>query len=222
MPKAPATPPAALERAVLDAATELLPGRLAENGAHAPSTSGFAPLQEAAAGEVWPLYHLGLDSLVAGAGLAAAQQIGWRALVRTSGRPVALADVAVEVASSADVRQFVYGPIVDGLAARADGSSARRTANAHRQEDVFEERLLQIPGIYVLALWEHHPDDDSRDTLQVLPPVAPGLDAAAECPAVALLNRLQPLARERLDDDATRAPPTAPQPRRGAAFGKGD
>ena len=210
MPISRARPPEGLERSVLETAAELLPGRLGDAGARGPMPTGEA--RELAAdtmvSDVWPLYHLGLNRIVDGTGLSAAEMIGWRALLRVNGRSVALADVNAEAAEASDVRQLTYGPVVAGLAAIAQSA---RQASEYDSDDI-EERILQIPGIYVLAIWEHHPANDAADIVVPSAPVPTGLEADRRYPAAELLEAVMPLARDRIDDRSTRGPETAPAP----------
>ena len=208
MPTSREVPPERLERSVLEVAGELFPALLAEIGAKAAEASGQETSLEdtTRVGEVWPLYHLGLDRIVDGTGLDGARMVGWRALVEVAGRPAALADVNHGGASAGDVRQMTYGPVVAELASIKDSN---RSDGAFRGGEV-EERLLQMPGIYLLAIWEHDLAGNADDVLVPLEPVPAPVEAHMRYAADELLAILQPLARARLRDDETRARRSVP------------
>ncbi len=213
MPNHRSRPPADLERSVLETAAELLPDRLGAIQGLGPDLGG-APADLAAAtavSDVWSLYHLGLDRIVDGTGLPGTQPIGWRALVRVGNRAVAYADVGQLDGEATEVRQMTYGPVVGGITTLAEAPRAAGT-----DEDNIEERVLQIPGVYLTAVWEHHPQDTGADVLIPSAPAPEGLEAGHRYPAEELLALLTPLARERMAEDPTRArgtPSGTPPPR---------
>jgi hypothetical protein len=198
-----AQPPTGLERAVLDTAAELLPARLGAAGGHGPSLAGevIDMADRTTISDVWPLYHLGLQQIVEGSGLAGAAFVGWRALVRVSGQPTAIADVEPAVDSAEDVRQMTYGAVVSGITQLAEASQG---GGADQGDDV-DERILQIPGIYVVAIWEHNDVTPDSDVIVPAAPAPAALEEARRYSAAEFLARVAPLAAERLSADPTKA-----------------
>lgn len=143
----------------------------------------------AAADEAWPAYHLGADALrdEAPDAVAAAIPIGWRALVRRSGR---LALVDVDLAGAEPVlRQVSYGAVAEGVGA-ARSVAARLDIVGQAGEASLEERLLSVPAAYFSGLWLHDPQDASRDVVVPLPPVPPGLEEGRPYSFTELTNSL--------------------------------
>lgn len=204
MPISRAEPPPGLEQAVLDTAAELLPSRLGATGGQGPTVAGEVPAlaSTTAISDVWPLYHLGLQQIVDGSGLGGAEFIGWRALLRVSGRPAAIADVDPDAGGSQDVRQLSYGPVVSGITSAAESP---RPGGADDPDDI-DERILQIPGIYVVAMWEHNESRPDADVVTPTDPAPPELDASRRYDAAEFLAAVTPLASARAGDDPTRAP----------------
>ena len=162
--------------AVRSAAQDLLPGRFPER-AHVE-----LPLEVAAPLAV---LHLGLDAVLEGADLDAAEHIGWRHVVRLGDEPVALADVDA-AHGPAQVRQVNYGPFVASVARAAERS---RRAVERRGGDV---RLLQVPALYVMALW--HEQEDGG-TVVVLDPAPAPFEPGQEYDADEFLELLREAAR---------------------------
>lgn len=204
MPISRAEPPPGLEQAVLDTASELLPGRLGSTGGQGPTLAGEATDVAAttAISDVWPLYHLGLQQIVDGSGLDTAAFIGWRALLRVGGRPAAIADVDPAAAGSDDVRQLSYGRVVSGISVAADSP---RPGGSDDPDDI-DERILQIPGIYVVAIWEHNDSQPTADVVIPIEPTPAGLDAGRRYIVDEFLTAVSQIAADRVADDPTRAP----------------
>lgn len=109
------------------------------------------------------VFTLGLDDIESGAGLDAAQPVGWRYLVAAGGEVIASAEVGQNPDGSPQPAQFNEGRFVEATA------TAVRSARALPQLEkaAFELRLLRIPSLYLMALWLHSPATD------LLVPLAP-------------------------------------------------
>jgi hypothetical protein len=195
-------PPEGLENAVLAVAAELLPGRPESLGA---GFGGSGAFEEALAsstrlGATRPLYHLGLDRIVDRTGLAAAQPIGWRAMVSVQGREAAFADVD-ERPEGPEVRQMTYGPVVSGLLEAGRGLLEEGGA----PEVEYDERVVQAPGIYLTAIWLHSDSYPAADVLIPTSPVPIGVEAGRRYSEEELLAAVRDLAETRMRDDG-RAP----------------
>jgi hypothetical protein len=119
-----------------------------------------------------PVYRIGLDDLAGAAGLPAARPTGWRWLVRDS--------------RTDRVRGAVEtGP--DGLAAYSAGPFATSTASALSLaaalpigvRRTYEPRLLDVPGLYMAALWlaDTAGPGGGHDLVIPLSPAPPGVRA---------------------------------------------
>jgi hypothetical protein len=88
---------------------------------------------------------------MAGEGLAAAKLGGWRALVLQGSKPVAAVEFIGGSGDPKDFKSLNQGPYVQGTV------SALAAAEAAAQviQNDFEPRVLQIPSIYLMALWLH-------------------------------------------------------------------
>ena len=200
MPTAPPPPPEGLLEAVREVAGNLLPRRIQDFHQSALTEEGPTGGLDALAPR--PLYHLGLDRLVAGQGLDAAEAVGWRTLVTLSGRVVATADS--DAAATPTVTAMNYGPFVGGLASAAESApSVEEQAGA--EGPALEERVLQVPGVYFVGLWFHSADDPARDVVIPAAPAPPGLAAGQAYHAPDVVRILARLAEQRLavDDHAS-------------------
>ena len=109
------------------------------------------------------VFTLGLDDVLAGAGLDAARPVGWRYLITSDGEVIASAETAENPDGTPQPAQFTEGRFVAATA------TAVRSARAlpHLASAAFELRLLRIPALYLMALWLHSPATD------LLVPLAP-------------------------------------------------
>jgi hypothetical protein len=132
------------------------------------------------------VFTLGLSDLVAGKGLDAARPTGWRYLVQEGDNVLASAEtVAVGPADKQVFSAFTEGGFV---ASSASAIHAVRAFPEVKQGD-FELRLLNIPGLYVLALWLHH-TQAKGDLLVPLAPSPVETPAGKTVPADVLLKEL--------------------------------
>jgi hypothetical protein len=164
-PKIPDPPRGGIEL-VGEGVQELLPARF-PHAAHADVRPEVA--------SALPVVHLGLDQLRDGAGLDAGELVAWRHVVRVAGEPVALADTDADPGGGATLRQVNYGPYVGSVARLVDRAAPalERTGGALR--------LVQVPALYVLALW--HERDGENDTVVPLDPAPSPFEAGREYPA---------------------------------------
>lgn len=150
--------------------------------------SAAGPLQLTEPHEV---FTLGLTDLVAGKGLDAAKPTGWRYLVQEDDKVLASAEsVAVGPAN-----EHVFSAFNEGSFVASSASAIRAVREIPEVErGDFELRLLNVPGLYVLALWLH----SVQGKADLLVPLAPSpVEAAAgkPVPAAALLKELADKAR---------------------------
>ncbi|PXX55643.1 hypothetical protein DFR70_121112 [Nocardia tenerifensis] len=109
------------------------------------------------------IFTMGLDDIVAGAGLTAAQPVGWRYLVVDGSETLASAETTLAPDGSQEMSQFTEGPFV--LATDQTLKTVQKLPQLSAAG--FELRLLRIPALYVMALWLHAPMAD------LLVPLAP-------------------------------------------------
>lgn len=116
------------------------------------------------------LWHLGLDAIKNGHGIGAADLTGWRFLLdHATAHPT----VAADVQGKSVPHKFGglhYGPFV------AATFSALKTADSEPRlrGEALEPRLLQIPALFVVALWLKAQDPD-KDVFVPLAPAPPSL-----------------------------------------------
>ena len=203
-PKIP-DPPRGGAEAVGAGVQELLPARFPQ----------MARVEDRAeVSDALPVVHLGLDRVLDGGGLDASELVAWRHVVRVAGEPLALADTAPDDGGGAALRQVNYGPFV--------GSVAR---TLERLSPTVEKaggslRLLQVPALYVLALW-HATDGGDDDTVTPLDPAPAPFEAGRAYPASEFERMLVESARATgpggsglpEDDDDTTPRPREPKRR---------
>lgn len=98
-----------------------------------------------------PVYTIGQDELVAGGGVEAAKFAGWRSIILQGDNTVAAVEFAGDGTGLKDFKSVNQGPYVQSTASAIAVAENLPQAKA---ED-FELRLLQLPSIYVVALWLH-------------------------------------------------------------------
>jgi hypothetical protein len=125
-----------------------------------------------------PVYTFGLDELRDTIPLSAARQTGWRYFVEADGQVLALAETIADVSGRQAFASLNYGTFVNG--------TDETLRQAMQMEGDFVVRLLNIPGVYLLALWL-----DPEGAPAVLVPIAPappGIDANRRYEAQDLFN----------------------------------
>lgn len=211
MPIAPPPAPQGLLDAVLRTAAELLPGRIqsTQQGLAPREGGGEGGTAEPEAGTPRPLYSLGLDRLLDGSGVAAAEQVGWRTMVSLAGTDVAMADSAMDT-GEATVQAMNYGPYVGGLERvhRMIGDSEQQDGPGLGGGADLEERVLQVPGVYFVGAWLHDGAEPANDTIVPAAPAPPGLAADQTYRVEDVVRILTGLARQRTErDDHAQEPP---------------
>ena len=188
MPLRVPDPPAQGLSIVLDALSSAA-SQPTTNAAEALREAGAAGLTTAAPHQV---YFVGLRDLAEGRLLAAAQLKGWRYIIFEGDRPLAAAELSGDE-GALDFSNINRGPFVEST---VEGVGRAEVLEVVREED-FELRLLDIPGLYVTALWLHGP----RDLIIPLPPTRPELEPFAVYEEEALVERLSGRAEQRLKFD---------------------
>lgn len=136
------------------------------------------------------VFTLGLSDLVAGKGLDAAKPTGWRYLVQEGDNVLASAETVAGPRGEQVFSAFNESRFVD--------SSAKAMRAAREFPEVaqggFELRLLNVPGLYVQALWFHE-TQGKGDLLQPLAPSPVETPGDRPAPAAVLLKELAAKAR---------------------------
>jgi hypothetical protein len=132
------------------------------------------------------VFTLGLSDLAAGKGLKAAKPTGWRYLVQEGDNVLASA----EVTSAGPADKYVFSAFNEGrfVASSANAMRAVREFPEVKQGN-FELRLLNVPGLYVMALWLH----GAQGKGDLLVPLAPSpieTPVGKPVPAAVLLKEL--------------------------------
>lgn len=98
------------------------------------------------------VFSLGLGDITDQNFLAKATPVGWRYLV-VRGEPVALADLK-HTSPAGD--QLAFSRLTHGVLAQRLAQAAQLADDTYRQSpETFEVRILEIPALYVGALWLH-------------------------------------------------------------------
>jgi hypothetical protein len=162
------------------------------NVAAAIEEVGAAGLTTAAPHQV---YFVGLRDLAEGRLLAATQLKGWRYIIFEGERPMAAAELSGGGGGddALDFSNINHGPFV---ASTVEGVQRAEGLEAVREED-YELRLLDIPGLYVVALWLH----GARELIIPLPPTRDELEPFAVYEEEEVIERLRASAERRLNFD---------------------
>lgn len=131
------------------------------------------------------VFTLDLTDLVAGKGLDAARPTGWRYLVQEGDNTLASAETVAGPKGEQVFSAFNESRFVD--------SSAKALRAVEEAPEVaqggFELRLLNVPGLYVQALWFHE-TQGRGDLLQPLAPSPVETPGDKPAPAAVLLKEL--------------------------------
>jgi len=140
--------------------------------------------------EPHPVFTLDLADLVAGKGLDAARPTGWRYLVQEGDNVLASAETVAGPRGEQVFSAFNESRFVDSSAKalRALGNSPEMAQGS------YELRLLNVPGLYVQALWFHQ-TQGKGDLLQPLAPSPVETPEDKPAPAAMLLKELAAKAR---------------------------
>ncbi len=149
-----------------------------------------------------PVYTLSLQDLVDGRRLRDARLVAWRYLVEADRRPIASAEVIVESEGKPPrFSQFNEGPFVQSTAAAIDELQSR----SELQEVSYEFRALQIPALYVVALWLTDQSGE-RDLVRALEPTPQYLEPERLYPEGEFLEQIRQPARIQLAFDSSPRP----------------
>jgi hypothetical protein len=118
-----------------------------------PPRAGASPTRQTT--QPLAIYRLDLDQIKKHDFLRAASQTGWRYLV-VEEVPVAVADVREMPQGGAEFSQVSRGAVPQGLLRAAQMASERYGSHIAQEYDV---RVLEIPSLYITALWLHGPGD---------------------------------------------------------------
>ncbi|MDN5940004.1 MAG: hypothetical protein L0H83_15270 [Salinisphaera sp.] len=131
------------------------------------------------------VFTLGLTDLAAGKGLDAAKPTGWRYLVQEGDNVLASAETVAGPRGEQVFSAFNEGRFVASIA------SAIRVVREipEVEQGGFELRLLNVPGLYVLALWLHGAQGKG-DLLVPLAPSPVEIPAGKPIAAAVLLKEL--------------------------------
>jgi hypothetical protein len=104
-----------------------------------------------------PIFTLGLQQIVRGDGLLAAQQTSWRFLARGASGQTVAADVTARPGATPKMASVWRGPQIE--------NTARARVDVERLPDVkardYELRVLRIPGLRIEAFWLKLPAGDA-------------------------------------------------------------
>ena len=141
-------------------------------------------------GEPQQVFTLDLSDLVAGKDLDAARPTGWRYLVQEGDKVLASAETVAGPRGEQVFSAFNESRFVD--------SSAKALRKVRETPEVaqggYELRLLNVPGLYVQALWFHE-TQGRGDLLQPLAPSPVETPGDKPAPAAVLLKELAAKAR---------------------------
>ena len=115
-----------------------------------------------------PVFMLGLDDAAADKLTEAAKLVSWRYLL-IAGEESAPAAAEVRAGAGENTVEFLHvdsGPFVGAM---VDAIAMAEKLHVVEQQD-FEIRLLQVPAIYLVALWLHNPASDIFIPIGKTPP----------------------------------------------------
>ena len=136
------------------------------------------------------VFLLGLDDLRAGPDLARARLVGWRYLVQEGDRVIATAESTFADHGAPVFSNFNEGPFV----ASTTAALSMAKDDSRISQGNYEQRLLHVPALYVMALWLHEPTG-ADDLLVPLAPTPRDVPAGRPLPARELINKLAELAQ---------------------------
>ncbi|HEY4359073.1 MAG TPA: hypothetical protein VGN16_25225 [Acidobacteriaceae bacterium] len=144
-----------------------------------------------------PAYNLGAADIVSGKGLAAAVLVSWRYLL-SDGETTAMAEIAQQPAghaASATPAAPVFsmlnrGPFVSSLVDAVNSAQS----NTHLTTGNYEVASLNIPALYIVALWLKSPNPGGGAVVPLAP--APSyLNAGQTYTEAAFLAAITPAAQ---------------------------
>jgi len=100
-------------------------------------------------GQALPVYNLGLSDLAEEKNASAAIHTGWRYALKQGDEIVAHGETIIDPAGKHHFAATNEGPLVEGTTKAIEAAEAQ---NEIRRGE-FEVRFLQVPALYVAALW---------------------------------------------------------------------
>ena len=142
-------PPSANAAALRKAMSSLLPRAAVAGPLAGPTVLGGEGPAGTAVAPSRPLevFSLQLDAIVSSEFLAKARPIGWRYLITAGDREIAQADI--RGGGTAEFANMTRGELVTSLSRAAHLAESTYDAAVH----VYQARILEIPALYVVALW---------------------------------------------------------------------
>jgi hypothetical protein len=139
------------------------------------------------------VYFVGLSDLAEGRLLSAAQLKGWHYIIFEGDRTLATAELRIGDGDALHFSNVNRGPFAASI---VEGVGRVESLDEVRDDD-FELRVLDIPGLYVVALWLHGP----REIIVPLPPAPEALEPFGRYEENAIIERLRGRAEQRLQFD---------------------
>jgi hypothetical protein len=121
--------------------------------------------------------------------LSKAHPSGWQYLISDSGLPIATADLNSDPSGGAKAGAITSGELPD----RVQEATALADSLYKNTPEVYEARILEIPGLYFVALWLHADTDDKF--FPILEGTARDASIVREDPS--FLQRLEQAAKDR-------------------------
>lgn len=148
------------------------------------------------------VYTIDLNALADGAGLDQAKLTGYRYLIADGNEVRAAVDVATdESQGSHSFHSWNEGDFVTGTTETVEAAAQMKAV----QQGSYELRMMNLPQIFVKAIWLHN-DEDEEDILIPIKPAPQGFDAGEPYPAAKFLELAREAAQEALSFD--NSPPT--------------
>lgn len=145
------------------------------DGHKAPATHAKAMLQSSDGGAQnipHKIYNLNRDQILAKKGLAAAQLVGWRYIVKDDANQFHVAEVSTNDASEKhSFNSFNEGAHLNGFLAQFNNFSHNEALTGSD----YELNVLRIPSCYVMAIWLK--EKAGKDLFIALEPLQAGFTA---------------------------------------------
>lgn len=141
-----------------------------------------------------PVYLAGLEELAAGRLLETAVENGWRYLLIRGDQAVATATVGTGGGAGMQFSHVTQGPYVE---ATVEGLHRAEALDEVASGD-YELRLLDVPALYLRALWLHGQNGEG-EMLIPLPPAPPEVEPYRAYAEAELVAALRPAASARLE-----------------------
>lgn len=156
---------------------------------HPHGGAALAVAPQASALQPYPLYELGLDDLAAGKGVETVRLVAWRYLLVAQNQ----ARHAAEILPDPQGGGSRFGALTTGFVAGEEEAwrVADQLPDVHQR--TYEMRGLQVPALYVMALWLKDLHGD-HDRFIVMPPAFAPVQTLVPYSTSDLVSLLQKLA----------------------------